>query len=48
MVATRPANKAASESQLNQKLSGANTADKTQKTIPGSTNSAALFLRRFR
>jgi hypothetical protein len=48
MTVTSPANKAASESQFSQKLSGAKTADKTQRTMPGSTNSTALFLRRFR
>src|SRR5271168_581104 len=48
MTATSPTNKAASESQFSQKLSGAKTADKTQKTMPGSTNSTALFLRRLR
>jgi hypothetical protein len=48
MTATSPANKTASESQFSQKLAGAKTAARTQNTIPGSTNSATLFLRRFR
>src|SRR5271168_615597 len=46
MTPTSPANKAASDSQFSQKLSGTKTADKTQKATPGSTSSAALFLRR--